>query len=197
MSETWPPWVARGVVEVETRFSLKGGTYRGHADGDPGHDMSGDRAADFWTTNKAVHDRVLSWFVGNNFSNARRLGMTYIISWRRIASVGRASDGIRAYTRYGPDAGASQAHTNHVHISWGNTPPAQQEDDLPTPEDVWNCDIVDDVWHPDDKNARVLAKTALKEIGLDGNRIEVVVKQNRAEIAELKKMLAAILAKLP
>jgi hypothetical protein len=112
----WPAWVVRSNEEIENRYGLKAGTYRGHADRDPGHDMSGDLAADFWTTSKTKHDAVLAWFK----VNAKRIGAIYIITWNRIWSVERASEGVRDY---GSTGDASDRHTNHVHISYGVDPP--------------------------------------------------------------------------
>ena len=83
--------------------------------------MTGDLAADFFLYNnvKAEHDEVLAWFK----NNARRIGATYIITWRRIWSVARASEGVRAY-------GGSDPHTGHIHISYGTTPPRKDDDDM-------------------------------------------------------------------
>jgi len=87
----------------------------GNAGTYPGHGEDGaEYAADFWTTNKTVHDEVLIYVI----ANARNLGVKYIISWRRIWSVARSNEGIRPYTRYGDNATPSQNHTNHVHISF-------------------------------------------------------------------------------
>jgi hypothetical protein len=116
--QPWPPWVRRGNEEIATKFPSQIGTYRGHADRDPGHDMSGDLAADFflYANTKTNHDKVLAWFMAKNFANAKRIGATYIITYRRIASVGRASEGIRIYEGDDP-------HTGHFHVSYGTDPP--------------------------------------------------------------------------
>ena len=110
----WPDWVVAGNEEIAREFGAQIGTYRGHADRDPGHDMSGDLAADFflYTNTKAKHDQVLAWFK----RNARRIGATYIITWRRIWSVERATEGNRDYA-------GSDPHTEHIHVSYGTKPP--------------------------------------------------------------------------
>jgi hypothetical protein len=115
---TFAPHVARAVTEINRVFPAlgKGGTYLGHGGASDG----GSRySADFWSTSKAYHDAVFPWLR----ANARRLGIKYIISWERIWSVARASEGIRRYSRYGPGATASQAHRNHIHITFNINPP--------------------------------------------------------------------------
>ena len=115
MSESliFPPRVQLMCDIINDRYSALGqaGTY-------PGHGEDGAQyAADFWTTNKDVHDAVLHWVI----ENADWLGIKYIISWRRIWSVARANEGIRPYERDANNDGilsASEQHTNHVHISF-------------------------------------------------------------------------------
>lgn len=113
----WLPHVRESVEIIEDRFNLVGGTY-------PGHDPSESRAADFWTTSKAKHDEVFYWLI----ANADRLGLMYVISWKRIWSVGRRDEGVRPYTRYDdePNPTASQLHTNHVHTSWDADAPESE-----------------------------------------------------------------------
>ena len=159
--------------EIARKFNCQIGTYRGHADRDPGHDMTGDLAADFffYDNSKARHDALLAWFK----TNAKRLGATYIITWRRIWSVARASEGVRAY-------GGSDPHTGHVHISYGTTAP-REDDDMPLNSTdlakiraivkeevakVWAADVIPDVWgDPNDANTTVQAKNAIAQIGRD------------------------------
>jgi hypothetical protein len=114
----WPDWVVDSLEEIAGKFGAQVGTYRGHADQDPGHDMTGDLAADIWlyVNTKAKHDAFLAWFI----NNAERIGATYVITYRRIWNISRADEGVRTY--YGPDP-----HTSHIHISYGTTPP---EDDM-------------------------------------------------------------------
>jgi hypothetical protein len=110
----FPPRVKLICAIINDRYSGLGeaGTYPGHGEDPPGPEY----AADFWTTNKDVHDAVLHWVI----QNADWLGIKYIISWKRIWSVARASEGIRNYTRYDnlPNPSLSQLHKNHVHISF-------------------------------------------------------------------------------
>lgn len=183
--EPWPAWVEQSINEIERKFDLTGGTYRGHADGDPGHNMTGDLAADFWTTDKLKHDAVLAWFK----RNAVRIGATYIITWRRIWSVARADEGVRVYDRYGPDANASQAHTNHVHISYGTTPPPEDED-VATPKEiateVWDY-AIDNFKGPGNDER---AETAIRLLGSRTDDVELGLER-------IEKTLAVILARLP
>jgi len=141
----WPDWVVKANEEIALRFNTQIGTYRGHADGDPGHDMTGDLAADFWLydNSAAHHDEMLAWFK----LNAKRLGATYIITRRRIWSVARAAEGNRTYNGTDP-------HTGHIHISYGTEAPAvltttkvrvasfnirhKSADDVLHPERLWS-----------------------------------------------------------
>lgn len=123
----WPAWVVRGNEEIARKFGAQIGTYRGHADRDPGHDMSGNLATDFWLydNTKAKHDAVLAWFK----TNARRIGATYIITRDRIWSVERAAEGVRDY-------GGDDPHNDHIHISYGTNPPEGDEEDMPTAKEI-------------------------------------------------------------
>jgi hypothetical protein len=176
----WPGWVVEANEEIARKFNTQIGTYRGHADGDPGHDMSGDLAADFflYDNTKAKHDAVLAWFK----TNAKRLGATYIITWRRIWSVARAAEGVRVYT--GPDP-----HTGHIHISYGTKPPdKKEEEDMPTVKEIWDAplpaprrpDIDNPTWQAD-SYVRFIAEKELS--------IEAKVK---ALDAKLDAILAAV-----
>ena len=69
-----------------------------------------------------------------------------------------------------------------------------EEGELPTPADVWNEDIIPDVWH--DPGETKQAKNAIAEIGRDCNRIEAVVKAQALELAEVKQILLAVAAKV-
>jgi len=106
---TWKPHVQTAVKEIADKFNIGTvGTYPGHGSaGDGGISLS----ADFMTGSKSTHDAILAY----GRANARRLGIKYIISWRRIWSVQRNSEGIRTYTRSDP-------HTNHVHITFNPGP---------------------------------------------------------------------------
>jgi hypothetical protein len=169
----WPAWVVEGNEEIARKFHAQIGTYRGHADRDPGHDMSGDLAADFflYDNTKAQHDAVLAWFK----NNAVRIGATYIITWRRIWSVARASEGVRVYS-------GSDPHIGHFHVSYGTTPP---EEDMPTAKEiahelannkeflaavgkaVADADEVPNAWGDPSVNPNVRIKSSLAEIGKD------------------------------
>lgn len=112
------PFVDRAVDEIENRFGLVGQTYPGH--GEDGMEY----AADFWSTDKAMHDRVFPWVI----ENGKRLGVWYVISWKRIYSLKHPERGIQAYTRYDPPPNtASQDHYNHVHVSFYTTPPEEED----------------------------------------------------------------------
>ena len=113
MAIAFAPEVELAVTEINDRFVQlgQGGTYPGHGEDGP------EYAADFWSTDKAVHDRVLAWVI----YSADRLGVKYIISWERIWSVARQDEGIRPYRRDANRDGmlsASERHTNHIHISF-------------------------------------------------------------------------------
>lgn len=191
----WPAWVVKNNEYIATRFPAQIGTYRGHADKDPGHDMSGDLAADFFlfSNTKSEHDELLGWFK----SNAKRIGATYIITWRRIWSVARASEGVRAYS-------GSDPHIDHIHISYGTQPPAggiDEEEDMPTPNEYADAVLtrdgkIENVWNPASTNKFVQLASAVEELGRDGNRIEAEVKKLSAELASLKKLVVAIGAKV-
>jgi hypothetical protein len=116
------PEVEPAVEEINARFSElgKGSTYPGHGEDEPGGLSSQYYSADFWSTNKAVHDKVFAWII----ANAARLNLKYVISWERIWSVERASEGIRHYRRDANRDGTlspSERHTNHVHTSFNES----------------------------------------------------------------------------
>ena len=111
------PHVRASVRETNDTFPMlgPGGTY-------PGHGEDGAQyASDFWTTSKAVHDVVFAWLR----QHAIRLNIKYIISWDRIWSVARQSEGVRHYQRDADNDGVlspSERHTNHIHVSYVVTP---------------------------------------------------------------------------
>ena len=194
----WPAWVVEGNEEIARRFNTQIGTYRGHADGDPGHDMSGDLAADFWPydNTKAKHDAVLAWFI----ANAERIGAIYIITWRRIWSVARAAEGVRTYQ-------GSDPHTGHIHISYGTDPPEEDMEEMATAEEVavkvLTLDgVIENVFNTV-SGTHVSLETALKDIGREQNRakardISISIKLDAAEardvviVAQLDAILAAL-----
>ena len=113
------PHVDAAVDRCEDKFGLIGQTYNGHGgDKDGGKEYS----ADFWTTSKSKHDEVFNWTIANAVS----LGVKYVISWNRIWSQERASEGVRNYERDANDDGIiddSEAHENHVHVTYNQYPP--------------------------------------------------------------------------
>lgn len=173
----WPAWVVEGNEEIARKFNAQIGTYRGHADRDPGHDMSGDLAADFWlySNTKSRHDAVLAWFK----ANARRIGATYIITWRRIWSVDRAGEGVRYY-------GGSDPHTGHIHISYGTTPTKEDDDMGFTIKEIMETPVIDS---PDGKTKWSLGGYVRNTRG----QVDGVEEQ----LEEVKAQLALILKRLP
>jgi hypothetical protein len=110
------PRVTLMVAHVNDTFPALGlgGTYYSHGDDEDGDGLDDEEfSADFWTTNKAVHDQVFYWSI----KNAKELGLKYVISWNRIWSVARADEGIRQYSS-NLNASASKLHKNHVHHSY-------------------------------------------------------------------------------
>jgi len=98
-----PGGIAAFKALIARRFHIGAGTY-------PGHGAHGaNRAWDFMIHSKAQ---------GNLIAAMGRTVADLVIWNRRIWSRQRAREGWRPYTRYGPNATASQAHTNHVHVEW-------------------------------------------------------------------------------
>jgi hypothetical protein len=176
----WPGWVVAGNEEIANKFGAQIGTYRGHADRDPGHDMTGDLAADFfpYDNTKAKHDAMLAWFK----DNAVRIGATYIITWRRIWSVARAAEGVRVYS-------GSDPHTGHIHVSYGTTPP---EEDMPTVKDIWVGTEADVIPSPDN-STKWQSGNYLRNIY---NRIDFQTSEIDRKLAAQDEKLAAQDAKL-
>ena len=118
---TFTGHVARAIEEINGRYSTlgKGGTYNGHGEDPPGMWY----AVDFWTTSRAVHDEVFKWLI----ENGKRLGIWYIISWKRIYSFKHPERGIQVYTRYGNSTDPYEQHYNHIHVSFFATPPQDFE----------------------------------------------------------------------
>ena len=181
----WPAWVVEANEEIANKFGAQIGTYPGHADRDPGHDMTGDLAADFflYVNTADKHDAVLAWFK----ANAERIGATYIITRRRIWSVARASEGVRVYTGDDP-------HTGHIHISYGTNPP---EDDMATPKELWTeyqlaapepFESTDHRWQPE----TYLRKIAEGETP-EGRRIRAIEARVKAQDAKLDAILEGLI----
>jgi hypothetical protein len=114
---TFAPEVTPAVEEINARFPAlgKGGTYYEHGSDEPGGLPSQYYSADFWSTVKADHDEAMSWII----LNAERLNLELVISWCRIWSVARQSEGVRRYFQCDiPGTSASQRHTNHLHVEF-------------------------------------------------------------------------------
>lgn len=176
---TFAPHVERAVIEINNRFTALGNgtTY-------PGHGEDGSKyAADFWSTNKAVHDRVLKFILEDH----KRLGVKYIITWERIWSDARSNEGIRHYRRDANRDGTlspSERHTNHVHISF-NVEPPEEDDDMPLTDadwakfrrivqqevaKVWELDVIPNPTG-DAANPTLVAKNSVAEIRKDTDEI--------------------------
>lgn len=128
------PDVAAAVEEIEARFGEVGNSYPGHDD----ETNSIEYAADFWSLDRNEHDRVLNWLKANDGANARRIGATYIVTFGRIWSYARRSEGVRRHSG-ASSSNPSVAHKNHYHISFrkGATyspppdDPREETDDMP------------------------------------------------------------------
>lgn len=110
------PWVKAAAEEVGPKYGVT--TIYGYR---PGRGVYGQSdhplglALDFMVyRNKARGDNVANYF----FVNQQRLSVHYIIWYRKIWNVKRASEGWRDYH------GTSNPHTDHVHVSFLNPPNA-------------------------------------------------------------------------
>jgi hypothetical protein len=99
------PWVQSAVNEIGTIFGIK--TIYGWAPGKYDHPKG--LAADFMISNisngKSVGDKIANWAI----QHAARLGITYIIWYRRSWNPSR-----RTWVSYSGDS----AHTDHIHLSF-------------------------------------------------------------------------------
>lgn len=180
MSDVFAPEVRYAVDEINARFPAlgPGGTYPHHGEDEPGGLTEEFYSADFWSTDKSVHDRVFPWII----ANAERLNLKYVISWCRIWSVARADEGIRRYFQCEiPGTSPSQRHTNHVHTSFyeqGFYMPSLSDirkvireeldrNNADAAAAVWEADVIPNVWGDPTVNPEARAKSALKEIGED------------------------------
>lgn len=105
------PWVKDAANELGPKFGIK--VVYGFASGDGLYgyrDHPLGLALDFMTSDKATGDALASYAR----SNAGRLGVHYVIWYRRIWNIDRDSEGWRPYS------GTSNPHTNHVHVSFLN-----------------------------------------------------------------------------
>lgn len=105
------PHVKSAAEQLGARFGIR--TIYGWAPGKYDHPRG--LALDFMTNNlpngRAVGDALAAYVV----ANASSLGITYVIWYRRIFSVARASEGWRPYS-------GDSEHTDHVHVSFSETP---------------------------------------------------------------------------
>lgn len=103
------PWVKSAAEEVSGQFGVSNiGGWRAHGSV-PNSDHPKGLALDFMTGagGKALGDRMAAFFQ----SNARRLGITYVIWYRRIWFAGNPANQWKTYTGPVP-------HTDHVHVSF-------------------------------------------------------------------------------
>lgn len=117
----WVPFVRKGAVEVDTKFPRNAptSTYPGHGEIYPAiRDRAnvGQYAVDFMVNNKSEGDAIAAYLV----KNAERLGVRYVIWYRKIWSRTNKPSRWRAYrnpiaSRRGT---ASGDHTNHPHASF-------------------------------------------------------------------------------
>ena len=97
------PWVKTAAEEIGTEFNVA--IVYGYGPGSvSGSDHPKGLALDFMTSSKAKGDAIAAYAI----SNADRLGITYVIWYRRIWENG-------AWKAY---HGSSNPHTDHVHISF-------------------------------------------------------------------------------
>lgn len=107
------PWVKSAAEEFSSQFGISNiGGWRAHGSV-PNSDHPKGLALDLMTGgNKTLGDRTASYAQ----RNAGRLGVTYVIWYRRIWYAGTPADAWKAYTGPVP-------HTDHVHVSFRPTAP--------------------------------------------------------------------------
>lgn len=104
------PWIQQVGSALGNLFGIK--TIGGWRASDPiSQDHPNGVALDFMTTTGTALAEYAK-------TNAKTLGVKYIVWNRHIWSQARASEGWRPYT------GSSNPHTDHVHITFNETPPA-------------------------------------------------------------------------
>lgn len=105
------PHVKVATEQLGARFGIR--TIYGWAPGKYDHPKG--LASDFMINNlpngRAVGDALAAYVV----ANAASLSVTYVIWYRRIWSLARASEGWRPYV-------GDSEHTDHVHVSFSETP---------------------------------------------------------------------------
>lgn len=114
----WDPDVRAQAVEVDAEFPRKDwtSTYPGHGE----HSAVGAYAIDYMVANKATGDAIVAYLI----KHRKRLGIRYLIWYRRIINWGRDGDGAKWKTYFNANAknangtpNPSKQHTNHVHMS--------------------------------------------------------------------------------
>lgn len=117
----WKPFVRSAAVEVDARFPRNAwtSTYGGHGEiypGISGQSNVGQYAVDFMIESKAQGDEIAAYL----WANRKRLGIRYVIWYRRIISETNLPSTWRTYTNPDPSkrGTASGDHTNHVHASF-------------------------------------------------------------------------------
>lgn len=105
------PWVKAAAYELGTGFGIKTILGVGSRPGPSDHPLG--LALDFMTRNGTALAEAAR-------SNARALGVTYVIWNQRIWSVARNSEGWRAMEDRGSD---TANHKDHVHVSFTSTAP--------------------------------------------------------------------------
>lgn len=109
------PWVSAAANEIGPKFGVR--VIYGFASGDGLYgyrDHPLGLALDFMVSDKATGDAIASYAQANQ----ARLGVHYIIWYRRIWNIDRASEGWRPYSK--SLDGTVNPHTNHVHVSFLN-----------------------------------------------------------------------------
>lgn len=104
------PWVRAAAYQIGPMFQIT--TILGFGTRDNATDHDDGLALDFMTGSRTLTGSQLAGYVK---TNARRLGVQYIIYRQRIWNVDRASEGWRAME----DRGSATAnHMDHVHVSF-------------------------------------------------------------------------------
>lgn len=117
-STNWKPFVRSAALEVDAKFPRRDwtSTYPGHGE----NSSVGAYAVDFMC-DKATGDKIYAYLVANR----KRLGIRYVIWYRRWINWGTDGDGAKSkpyFDGYAVNANGtpnpSRQHTNHVHASF-------------------------------------------------------------------------------
>lgn len=119
--KVWVPFVRKGAEEVDAKFPRNAwtSTYPGHGEIYPairGRANVGQYAVDFMVNSKGEGDAIAAYLV----KNAERLGVRYVIWYRKIWSRTNKPSRWRTYRNPNPKlrGTASGDHTNHPHASF-------------------------------------------------------------------------------